>query len=834
MPAEPKHRKLVVVGLAAGLFLLLLLFSALQALNLPFLQPRSAGLVLLFTGLSVIAFLLFVVLLVLLSRNILKLYADQRSRVLGSRLRSRMLIGALLLSLAPAMFMFFFSYFLLNRSIDRWFSQPVSELREDSTRIALELSHYATSNARVEAEALASSPALARALDVDDDPVVIAPSGVNAALLEVLRSRRITLQGGFAIVYRDGQPVAQFQMPRQNGRVVVRHWLDETEAASTPAESVTTTIFKAAQRSDEPVIVLSDGGTKESDVNDGTTSDAEYALGMASVAASDSGSSAVVVGLPLPAGLSATVFRIRQGAETYWATFRVRNGFRRLAFSILLLLTALILFTSSWLALFLSKQITRPVEALADAMDEIAAGHYKHRISVEATEELGELIRSFNHMAGDLEESRTIAETSTLQLSAANATLEERRRELETMLETIPSGVVTLDSSMRVLQANRAFLDLLEPDQQTAGGARIGLHIVGTPVQAVFPADLGEDLTRLLRRSQRMGIAAMEFEFRSPKGMLNLSATMAALDLGGNRRGCILVVEDVTEFLRAQRQVAWKEVAQRVAHEIKNPLTPISLSAERIRKHIDKQTPESAGIIRKCSEVILGSVETMRTLVDQFAALAQFPTAQPKPNDLNTIVESALLLFAGRLGGIAIQRRLSNEIPPVMADAEALKRAFANLIDNAAEAMQGSLLRQLTIETCLNESLMAEIVIADTGVGLTPETRERLFLPHFSTKQRGTGLGLSIAAKIVQEHHGAIRAEQNSPKGARFVLELPLAESPQLNGKGIAVTNGAAASASSNGNGHGSGYSGLGDRASNGHDSGPEPLTIVSKSANTA
>ena len=789
MAPEAKHRKIVVAALAVGLFLLLLLFSALQALNIPFLQPHSAGLVLLFTGLSVVAFLLFVVLLVLLSRNILKLYADQRSRVLGSRLRSRMLIGALLLSLAPALFMFFFSYFLLNRSIDRWFSQPVGQLREDSTRVAIELSHYATSNARAEANALAGSPALVRALEVDDDPAVIAPTGVNAALLDALRARRITLQGGFAIVYHDGQPVAEFQMPRQNGRVIVRPWLDEREATSTPVEDAGTTILTAAQRSDEPVVQLIGERT-----GGGQTPDAEYALGAATVASSDSPGNVVVVGLPMPAGLSATVARIRNGAETYWATYRVRNGFRSLAFSILLLLTALILFTSSWLALFLSKQITRPVEALADAMDEIAAGHYKFRLSVEATQELGELIRSFNHMAADLEESRTIAETSTQQLSTANLTLEERRRELETVLETIPSGVVTLDSSMRVLQANRAFLDLLEPAQQ--------MSAVGAPIASLFPADLSEDLNRLLRRSQRMGIAALEFEFRSPRGVLNLSTTMAALELGGNQRGCILVVEDFTDFLRAQRQVAWKEVAQRVAHEIKNPLTPIGLSAERIRKHIDRPTPESAAIIRKCSEVILGSVETMRTLVDQFAALAQFPAAQPKPNDLNVIVETALMLFAGRLSGITIHRRLSAEIPPVMADAEALKRAFANLIDNAAEAMQGSLLRQLTIETCLNENHMAEVVIADTGHGLTPEIRERLFLPHFSTKQRGTGLGLSIAAKIVQEHQGAIRAEQNSPKGARFVLELPLAEAAILNGNGGPSVNGYFSSnANANGNG---------------------------------
>jgi two-component system, NtrC family, nitrogen regulation sensor histidine kinase NtrY len=800
MAPDRKHLKVVMLG--AGAFLLLVLLTSLQAWNLPFLQPRSAGLVLLFTLLSVVAFLVFVFLLVLLSRNILKLYADQRSRVLGSRLRSRMLIGALILSLAPALFMFFFSYYLMNRSIDRWFSQPVGQLREDSTRVALELSRYVTGNARAEAEALAHMPSLARALEGDDDPAVLTPTDLNAPLFDAIRSRRITLQGGFVVVYHEGQPVAQFQMPRMDERIIVRPWLNEGEASTaTSVEPAATTILKAAQRSDEPVIQIGEGRSGE-----GQPAPLEYALGTAIVTPSDSENNVVVVGLPMPPGLSSTIARIQQGAEMYWSTYRARNGVRRLGFSILLLLTALILFTSSWLALFLSKQITRPVEALADAMEEIAAGHYKHRLSVDATQELGELIRSFNHMAADLEESRTIAETSTSQLSAANITLEERRRELETVLETIPSGVVTLDSSMRILQANQAFLDLLEPAQQETA--------VGGLIQSFFQPDLAEDLTRLLRRSQRMGIAAMEFEFRSPRGVLNLSTTMAALELRGHQRGCILVVEDVTEFLRAQRQVAWKEVAQRVAHEIKNPLTPISLSAERIRKHVDHPLPESANVVRRCSEVILGSVETMRKLVDQFAALAQFPTAQPQPNDLNTIVENALLLFAGRLSGITIRRRLAPDIPPVMADAEALKRALANLIDNAAEAMQGSLLRQLTIETCLSENHMGEIVVADTGHGLTAETRERLFLPYFSTKQRGTGLGLSIAAKIIQEHQGAIRAEQNMPQGARFVVELPLVESPALTASGgVATTSGFERNGAPNGH-HGNGYSGIGYAAS--------------------
>jgi nitrogen fixation/metabolism regulation signal transduction histidine kinase len=273
-----------------------------------------------------------------------------------------------------------------------------------------------------------------------------------------------------------------------------------------------------------------------------------------------------------------------------------------------------------------------------------------------------------------------------------------------------------------------------------------------------------------------MGVAAAEFEMPSGSGPLQLTATVALLDLGNNRRGSILVIEDITEFLRAQRQVAWKEVAQRVAHEIKNPLTPIALSAERIRRRMDRNLPDSPGIIRRCVEVILSSVESMRELVDQFSSLAEFPAPRPKPTSLNAIVEAAVLVFQGRLEGVHIEQRLMPDLPLVMADPQSLQRALANLIDNAAEAMQSAFVRVLSIETGMSENCaMAELVLSDTGHGLTSEMRERLFLPYVSSKQRGTGLGLAIAAKIIQEHHGSIRAEDNSPAGARFILELPFA-----------------------------------------------------------
>ena len=243
----------------------------------------------------------------------------------------------------------------------------------------------------------------------------------------------------------------------------------------------------------------------------------------------------------------------------------------------------------------------------------------------------------------------------------------------------------------------------------------------------------------------------------------------------------MLVLEDATELLHAQKQSAWKEVARRVAHEIKNPLTPISLNAELIQRHVPRlskllaehnlESPSPA-VIERSADVISSSVQTMRSLVDQFSALAEFPSAQPHPADLNTIVENSLALFAGRLGSIRVRRDFAPDLPLILADPEALKRALSNLIDNAAEAMQDSLLRELTLSTRLLASGMVELAVADTGPGVTDEMRERLFLPYFSTKRRGTGLGLSIAAKILQEHQGSIRVEKNLPAGARFLVEL--------------------------------------------------------------
>jgi PAS domain S-box-containing protein len=742
MPPLDDARRRTVFLLGVGVVLFFAVLGGLQAFNttnVRFLSPESTGETLALTGLTVFVYLLLLLVLLLLLRNILKIYADPSSSMLGARLRTRMVLGAVLIALAPAAFMFTFSFQLMNRSLDRWFSPNTSELHEQSTRVVLELAQYVASNARGEAESIAASGAVNAAPDV---------------LKSVLNTHRVTLQGGFALIFKtDRQLLTSFEAPPDSTPASAVPWVADKPVSGAAEPSVPlhgplyANLLRSAERNDGSLVRIAGQ---------------DYALG---IALAPSGQS-VVAALPMPQGLSQTTARIRESAALYWGLFRSRNDIRTTFILLLLLITTVVFFSSVWLALFLSKQITRPVEALAEAMGKIAAGEYEYRVAHVATGEMAELVESFNHMATDLEASRRLALSSSAQLTAANLAIEERRRELETIIETIPNGVVTLDGAGCIVQANRAFAALLGQGEQAALG--------GEKLVTLVPSECADDIASVIRRGHRMGAASVEIECHVHGQSMHLAVTSARLELMRGQSGSVLVFEDTTELLRAQRQMAWKEVAQRVAHEIKNPLTPIALSAERIGRHLDRAQPDSPSVIRKCSEVILGCVGTMRTLVDQFSALAQFPAPQPRACDVNRLADEALSQFSGRLEGITVQRELEAALPQVLADPTALRRALVNLIDNAAEAMQGSLLRVLTVSTAqVDEGEAVEVAVSDTGHGLTDEIRERLFLPFYSTKQRGTGLGLSIAAKIVQEHGGTIRAESNLPKGARFVVRMP-------------------------------------------------------------
>ncbi|MGE5322372.1 MAG: ATP-binding protein [Actinomycetota bacterium] len=716
------QRRAMLIPLALGILVLFGVVFSQQAFNLKQLSPDSAQQTLVLVALSALVFLLLVVLTFVLFRNLVKLYAERRLGVLGSRLRTRMVIGALLLSFAPAIVMFMFSYGLMNRSIDKWFSMPVNELQQDSGRVGALLADYAGVNARDEALEIAQSAETQHAI----------ASGVYTGVLREFRRHQPTLQGGFALALVEGDSVASWNAPQP--WTILRDRLPPVNKIQQAPEK------------------WSMNGT-------------EYLLGAASA-----GKGTILVGMPLPRDFTPTLEQIKQNQLNYLMLSREAKRIRGMYMLLLTLLTVLVLFVATWFSLFLAKLVTRPVEALAEATREISIGHLGHRVDVPAADELGELVASFNRMAAELESSRRKIEESALALTNTNTELEQRRRHIETILESIPTGVLSLGPDRRVTHGNVAFGRMFWPHSPAP---------VGSSLQDIFPADIASEIEHLLRRADRMAITAAQLEIPAEKDNVNASVTVSSVQHGKQRLGYVIVFEDFSDLLKAQKEAAWREVARRVAHEIKNPLTPIALSAERIRRHLERGSApdqKSLVVIGDCAQTISGAVQTVRSLVDEFSSLARFPEAQPRPSDVNQIVETTLAMFNGRLDGIAVQKQLDPSLPLAMADPEAIKRALANLIDNAAEAVQGSLVREIHITTSLLESRDAlEILVADSGHGIDRELKEKLFLPYFSTKKRGTGLGLAIVRRIIEDHHGSIRVEENKPAGAKFIVELPLA-----------------------------------------------------------
>jgi two-component system, NtrC family, nitrogen regulation sensor histidine kinase NtrY len=429
-----------------------------------------------------------------------------------------------------------------------------------------------------------------------------------------------------------------------------------------------------------------------------------------------------------------------------------RKLFRDNYRAVLALETVLILFAAVWLGLYLSKRITAPIEALTAATKEISAGNLDYRVDVEAKDELGMLVSMFNDMA------------SRLQYTTAE--LETRRRYMEIVLESIPTGVIALDPDFRIHTLNRA--------ARTMFSLKTANHL-----DDLFKGEDLKEIHAFLDQATENGITR-EISFQTPGRPTNNAVTASRLTAGG----FVLVVEDLTEVVRAQRASAWRDVARRLAHEIRNPLTPIQLSAERISRNIARlpgTTPRVTSVIQECVGAISDEVASLKHLVDEFVRFARLPTVSRVPQPMKELVERTLDLYEDRMEGVVLSIEVSADLPLILMDSMQMRRVLINVIDNALEALSGQSDRALRIRCELaRDATMARLVIEDTGVGILEEDRERLFSPYFSTRRDGTGLGLSIASRIVADHGGYIGVEPNFPRGTRFIIELPVCQESSL------------------------------------------------------
>ncbi|HYM23993.1 MAG TPA: ATP-binding protein, partial [Vicinamibacterales bacterium] len=467
----------------------------------------------------------------------------------------------------------------------------------------------------------------------------------------------------------------------------------------------------------------------------------------------------------LPGELVARSRSMTQAFQNYNQIRVLKRPLEGVYLSFFLMVTLLILVGATWMGLYMAKRITRPVQMLAAAAREIGAGHYNQRVEPQSHDEFGSLVDAFNAMSTELSASRRRIDRSTIELERKHVEAEGRRRYIETILERITTGVVSVDAAGTITTINRAASRLLGLDA----------HVAGQPLAAAFDRTDLRPLERLVADAGRPTAEPpiQEVAILREGQELHLAAVSTAL-VGetGAPEGVVLVLDDVTPLIRAQKVAAWREVARRLAHEIKNPLTPIQLCAERMRRFFSSADPKSRALVDECTSTIVGEVESLKGLVDEFSQFARMPAPRTVPTDLRQLIADALALYNGVVADVRIVQRNGDGIGFVKLDPEQIRRVIINLVDNAIEAMERR--GEIAVETHLDaQNHVVRIVVADNGPGIPPAERDKLFLPYYSTKRRGSGLGLAIVRRIIAEHGGSIDVGENLPRGTRFTIELP-------------------------------------------------------------
>lgn len=733
-PKLQRRRKMVRNLLLIFVPILFVVGWSLNSFNLRFIHPENAQETILLLALSTFIVVAFVIFGFILLRILLKLHLERRRQELGSQFKTKMVVAFLALSLLPVCVLFVFAYGLLNRSLDKWFGIPFDTVRRDAQAISQQLAVEAEQRSLDDAAHLSSDPRIIQAVRTRD----------SAALQQDLAHR-----AGYL-----GLVSAMICTP--DGRLMAR------AGGAGPAAMDVIRLFphlsSASRAAQGEATRWRSGGL-------------DYFIGAQAVP--DPSGKPLVFAIStrqLPLDLQQRVEQIEQEARRYDTLNRQIKAVKRIDLSALGLFTIVTLFSATWYAMFVAKQVTVPIQALAEATDQVSRGNLGYQVQARADGELGRLIQSFNEMTSQIAESRRVIDRATQALQHANRELEERSNVMSAILENIPTGVVSVDALGRINEVNSTAELMLGQDRVASA----------EQLSDLFSSEDAREVARLLRRAARQGVVSRQMDLDLGGRRATVALTVSSIRIRQEPAGFVVVIEDLTELLRAQRAAAWREVAQRLAHEIKNPLTPIQLSADRIQRLMERSRtsvalPDLAPAVAESASLIGREAAALKALVDEFAAFARFPTSQPVPSALNGIVEEALLVFDGRLSGVELHCDLALDLPRVQADPEQIKRVVVNLIDNAAEALEHSPVREVWVRTSIEpDREMVELTVADSGPGIAPEAKEKLFLPYFSTKRRGTGLGLAIVSRIVSEHHGYIRVEENRPFGTRFIIELPV------------------------------------------------------------
>jgi two-component system nitrogen regulation sensor histidine kinase NtrY len=678
----------------------------------------------LFLGLFNVNFILLLLVLFIVTRNAVKLLLERRRRVLGSRLRTRLVVAFVSLSLIPTLLMFMVSVKFVQTSVDYWFKVQV----EDSMEHSLNLSEtfYRVMEDRLDRQA-ATLETLLRGKSFR-----WGGKGMDEFCQEKGEEWGVSLLG---VAMPDGTWLTVFRNER-----ISRAW-----------SSVEGQLARQYRENPGSAFLLKGGGVDHvvvfRPVDDGETG---Y----------------IVVADQLGWDVHEKLRQVINGLNEYQKLKTLKSPWKTTLYMTLGVMTSLIILGAIWFGFRLAKELSAPIQALAAGTERVARGDLSVKLEDPSDDELGFLVKSFNGMTEDLRESRARLDTYNRRLAQQNRELERRGRYIEAVLDNITSGVVTMDHEGRVGTMNRAAEDML---------SLVSREIIGRKplmfLQGEFAEMLREAREQMVQDPQSQWQRQIEIPVRSKTAKFFVNVvSLRAKD--GEAYGIVAVFEDITELEKVQRMAAWREVARRIAHEIKNPLTPIKLSAQRLQRRYGEEHQDKT--FQECTELIVKQVERIQQMVTQFSAYAKLPEVQPRPDILAPLLEEVVSMFANTHRGVQWRLDADADLPAFPFDREALRRVFINLLTNAAEALNGREGGEVEV-VARRDAERGKIVIAvrDNGPGLSKEEASRLFEPYFSRKKGGTGLGLTIVRAVVGDHRGVVSAASRPEGGAQFVVELP-------------------------------------------------------------
>ncbi|MGZ3494901.1 MAG: ATP-binding protein [Thermodesulfobacteriota bacterium] len=713
--ARRRRNELVIIGIIS--ILILVLFTIEIKFPQMWGKIPVANNIIIFSLININT-ILILLLIFLVIRNLVKLIFERKRKVLGAKLRTKLVVAFISLSLVPTMFLFFVAVGFITNSVEHWFSAQVEQSLQGSLEVA-QTYYRDFANSTVSSAQQISKSVPRQGIQKG--------SREMSLLREQLEARRQEHHLSTLGIFPKGEGDA----------IRVEDSMLRSVSVNLPKD-----LLEAGFSGKEVSRILSVG-------------EGELITGIAPVFNSSEGGEVVAIVVAthfIPKSLTVKMREISQAFVEYKQLKILKNPIKFSYMMALLMVTLLIVFFATWVGFHLAKDITVPIKDLAEATDRIATGDLNFRIQMKATDEIGMLVQSFNQMTGDLQVSRS--------------ELEQRKKYMEIVLKNVAAGVISIDEKGEVTTINTSAEEMLQIKGDT---------VLEKNFSGVLPKEYVGQIERLLdelKSSRKDSIerqVTVNLEGKSLSLLINLTALR---DEEGKPLGVVAVFDDLTQLIKAQRMAAWREVARRIAHEIKNPLTPIQLSAQRLRKRYWEKIQPDGMVFDECTRTIVKQVEELKGMVNEFSNFARMPASRPTPNQLNEIIQESLVLFQATQKQIRFEFA-PNDLPVVNVDREQMKRVMINLIKNSLTAIEKE--GTIKIQTNYDPKLQTvRLEVSDDGCGISDEDKSKLFEPYFSTKKAGTGLGLTIVNAIIADHNGYIRVRDNKPKGTTFLIELPV------------------------------------------------------------